>query len=213
MFIYILWERVCVLKQSRGREKGRERIPSSLCPVSAEPDAGLDLTTVRSWLEPKSRVRRSTDWANQTPQNKYFLMLHFFFSVFIKLQKPNAAIWDCDRTIEINPDSAQPYKGRGKAHWLLGHWEEAAHDTALACKLDYDEDARAMLEEVQPRAQKIAERWRKCEQKREEREIKERIERVKKARKNMRAQREEKGRQIRSSVGLFPRWLSWGNAW
>ncbi|XP_032348202.1 hsc70-interacting protein isoform X1 [Camelus ferus] len=72
-------------------------------------------------------------------------------SVFIKLQKPNAAIRDCDRAIEINPDSAQPYKWRGKAHRLLGHWEEAAHDLALACKLDYDEDASAMLKEVQPR--------------------------------------------------------------
>ncbi|XP_046532369.1 hsc70-interacting protein-like [Equus quagga] len=29
-------------------------------------------------------------------------------SVFVKLQKPNAAIRDCDRAIEINPDSAQP---------------------------------------------------------------------------------------------------------
>ncbi|XP_058538118.1 hsc70-interacting protein isoform X2 [Neofelis nebulosa] len=72
-------------------------------------------------------------------------------SVFIKLQKPNAAIRDCDRAIEINPDSAQPYKWRGKAHRLLGHWEEAAHDLALACKLDYDEDASAVLKEVQPR--------------------------------------------------------------
>uniref|UniRef100_A0A8C7BZW6 Hsp70-interacting protein N-terminal domain-containing protein n=1 Tax=Neovison vison TaxID=452646 RepID=A0A8C7BZW6_NEOVI len=53
-------------------------------------------------------------------------------SVFIKLQKPNAAIRDCDRAIELNPDSAQPYKWRGKAHRLLGHWEEAAHDLALA---------------------------------------------------------------------------------
>lgn len=72
-------------------------------------------------------------------------------SVFVKLQKPNAAIRDCDRAIEINPDSAQPYKWRGKAHRLLGHWEEAARDLALACKLDYDEDASAMLREVQPR--------------------------------------------------------------
>ncbi|KAB0389837.1 hypothetical protein E2I00_011985 [Balaenoptera physalus] len=31
-------------------------------------------------------------------------------NVFIKLQTPNAAIRDCDRAIEINPDSAQPYK-------------------------------------------------------------------------------------------------------
>ncbi|CAD7683059.1 unnamed protein product [Nyctereutes procyonoides] len=60
----------------------------------------------------------------------------------------------CDRAIEINPDSAQ----------LLGHWEGAAHDLGLACKLDYEEDASVMLKEVQPRQ-----------------EIKESIERVKKA--------------------------------
>ena len=77
-------------------------------------------------------------------------------------------IRDCDRAIEINRDSAQTYKWRGKAHRLQGHWEEAVHDLALACKLDYDEDAGAMLKEVQLRAQKIAEHWRKYEQKREE---------------------------------------------
>ncbi|KAB0399347.1 putative protein FAM10A4, partial [Eschrichtius robustus] len=31
-------------------------------------------------------------------------------TVFIKVQKSNAAIRDCDRAIEINPDSVQPYK-------------------------------------------------------------------------------------------------------
>ncbi|XP_051036554.1 LOW QUALITY PROTEIN: hsc70-interacting protein-like [Phodopus roborovskii] len=128
-------------------------------------------------------------------------------SVFVKLQKPNAAIRDCDdRAIEINPDSAQPYKWRGKAHRLLGHWEEAAHDLALACKMDYDEDASAVLREVQPRAQKIAEHGRKYERKREEREIKERIERVKKAREeHERAQREEEARrQSGAQFGSFP---------
>lgn len=34
---------------------------------------------------------------------------------------------------------------------LLGHWEEASHDLATACKLDYDEDASTMLKEVQPK--------------------------------------------------------------
>ncbi|CAD7673395.1 unnamed protein product [Nyctereutes procyonoides] len=106
-------------------------------------------------------------------------------SVFIKLQKPNAAIQDYDRAIEINPDSAQSYKWQGKAHRLLGHWEEATHDLALACKPDYDEDASAMLKEVQPR-----------------REIKERIERVKKA---------WEGPALRGTqYWLFPRWLSGG---
>ncbi|KAM7338788.1 hypothetical protein ACRRTK_002272 [Alexandromys fortis] len=126
-------------------------------------------------------------------------------SVFVKLQKPNAAIRDCDRAIEINPDSAQPYKWQGKAHGLLGPWEEAAHDPALACKLDYDEDASAMLKEVQPRAQKVAEHQRKYERNREEREIKERIERVKKAREeHERAQREEARSQSGAQYGSFP---------
>ncbi|XP_068256981.1 hsc70-interacting protein [Nyctibius grandis] len=128
-------------------------------------------------------------------------------SVFVKLQKPNAAIRDCDRAIKINPDSAQTYKWRGKAHRLLGHWEEAAHDLALACKLDYDEDASAMLKEVQPRAQKIAEHRRKYERKREEKEIKERMERVKKAREeHERAQREEEARRQAGGAqfGGFP---------
>ena len=42
--------------QGRDRERGRERIPSSLHAVSAEPDTGLNLMMVRSWPEPKSRV-------------------------------------------------------------------------------------------------------------------------------------------------------------
>uniref|UniRef100_A0A2I2ZUS9 STI1 domain-containing protein n=1 Tax=Gorilla gorilla gorilla TaxID=9595 RepID=A0A2I2ZUS9_GORGO len=123
-------------------------------------------------------------------------------SVFVKLQKPNAATQDCDRAIERNPDSAQPYKWRGKAHRLLGHWEGAAHDLALACKLDYDEDASATLKEVQPRAQKIAEHRRKYERK----QIKERVERVKKAREeHERAQREEEARrQSGAQYGSFP---------
>ncbi|KAM9434993.1 hsc70-interacting protein [Clarias gariepinus] len=117
-------------------------------------------------------------------------------SVYIKMQKPNAAIRDCDRAIEINPDSAQSYKWRGKAHRLLGHWEEAAKDLAMACKLDYDDDASAMLKEVQPKANKIQEHRRKYERKREEREIKERQERVKKAREeHEKAQREQEARQ------------------
>uniref|UniRef100_A0A4W5PR74 ST13 Hsp70 interacting protein n=1 Tax=Hucho hucho TaxID=62062 RepID=A0A4W5PR74_9TELE len=125
-------------------------------------------------------------------------------SVYIRMQKPNAAKRDCDRAIDINPDSAQPYKWRGKAHKLLGHWEEAAKDLATACKLDYDEDASAMLKEVQPKANKIIEHRRKYERKREEREIKDRKERVKKAREeHEKAQREEEARQAAGGGG-FP---------
>ncbi|XP_076609339.1 hsc70-interacting protein [Chaetodon auriga] len=125
-------------------------------------------------------------------------------SVFIQMQKPNAAIRDCDRAIKINPDSAQPYKWRGKAHRLLGHWEEAARDLATACKLDYDEAASEMLKEVQPKAKKIVEHRRKYERKREEKLIKERQERIKKAREGRaQAQREEEARQSAGGGGGF----------
>ncbi|XP_050746860.1 LOW QUALITY PROTEIN: putative protein FAM10A4 [Gymnogyps californianus] len=79
-------------------------------------------------------------------------------SVFVPLQKPNAAIRDCDKAIKIDPNSAQPYKWRGKAFWLLGHWQQTAKDLALACQLDYDEDTNNMLKEVHKGVQKIARR-------------------------------------------------------
>jgi len=57
----------------RGRERKRERIPSRLCVgLSTEPDAGLDLTTLRSRPEQKPRVGRLTDSHPGAP-NKYFL--------------------------------------------------------------------------------------------------------------------------------------------
>ncbi|XP_075689641.1 hsc70-interacting protein [Rhinoderma darwinii] len=120
-------------------------------------------------------------------------------SVYVKLQKPNAAICDCIKAIAINPDSAQPYKWRGKAHALLGHWEEAAHDLAMACKLDYDEEASAMLKEVQPRAQKIVEHKRKYERKRQEKEINERKERLRKVKEEH--EKEQREEDVRRQAG------------
>ena len=52
-----------------------ERESSASSPLSKEPEEGLDLTTLRSWPEPKSRVRCSTDWATQTDAP---LILSFF---------------------------------------------------------------------------------------------------------------------------------------
>ena len=66
----------------------------------------------------------------------------------MKLQKPNAAIRDCDEAIRMNPDSAQGYKWRGKAHGLLGNWEPAAKDLQMSCRLDYDDDANAALKDI-----------------------------------------------------------------
>ncbi|XP_062972571.1 putative protein FAM10A4 [Elgaria multicarinata webbii] len=107
---------------------------------SGEMQNAIDLITEAIKLNPQSSLL----YANRA-------------SIFVKMQKPNAAIRDCNKASELNPDDAQTYKWRGKAHMLLGHWEEAAEDLALACTWDYDEDTNALLKEVQPRALKMTE--------------------------------------------------------
>ena len=44
-----------------GAEREGERIPSRLCSVTVELDAGPSPRTMRLWTEPKSRVGRLTD--------------------------------------------------------------------------------------------------------------------------------------------------------
>ena len=39
---------------------------------------------------------------------------------YLKMNKPNACIRDCDRAIEINPDNAAAHKFRGRAHRYSG---------------------------------------------------------------------------------------------
>uniref|UniRef100_A0A915PH74 Hsp70-interacting protein N-terminal domain-containing protein n=1 Tax=Setaria digitata TaxID=48799 RepID=A0A915PH74_9BILA len=70
-------------------------------------------------------------------------------NALLKLNKPNGAIRDCNKAISLNADSAQGYKFRGRAHRLLGNFVEAHRDLAMACKLDYDDDANIWLKEVE----------------------------------------------------------------
>lgn len=93
-------------------------------------------------------------------------------SVFVKMNKPNAAIRDANAALQINPDSAKGFKARGMAKALLGKWEEAASDLHVASKLDHDEEIYSMLKKVQPNVHKIEEHRRKYERLQKEREIK-----------------------------------------
>ena len=69
-FVFVLFERESKSTHTgelgRGRGRGTERVLGST--PSLEPDSGLDLTTVRSRPEPKSRVGYLTDRATQAPQ-------------------------------------------------------------------------------------------------------------------------------------------------
>lgn len=93
---------------------------------------------------------------------------------FLKMKKCNAAITDCDKALLLNPDQALAFKYRGRAYRLLGDWEKAASNLAMACKLDYTDEANEWLKEVTPNAKKIQEHRRKYERKHYERELRRR---------------------------------------
>ncbi|KAJ4955084.1 hypothetical protein NE237_011867 [Protea cynaroides] len=128
-------------------------------------------------------------------------------SVFIKMEKPNAAIRDANAALEINPDSAKGYKTRGIAKALLGQWEEAAKDLHLASKLDFDEEISAVLKKVEPNVHKLEEHHRKYDRLRKEKEEK-RIERERQRRKAEaqaayeKAKREEQSSSSRKPGGM-----------
>ena len=71
MFIYVFFERESL--SGGGAEREKERESQAGYTLSTEPNTGLDFTTLRSWPEPKSRVRRLTNWATQTPPSGSFL--------------------------------------------------------------------------------------------------------------------------------------------
>ena len=56
--------------------------------LSMEHNAGLDLMTMRSWPEPKSRVGCSTDWVTQAPQHMIiFISAGNMIYHFLKLRE------------------------------------------------------------------------------------------------------------------------------
>ena len=57
--------------------------------------------------------------------------------------------------MSVNPDSAQSYKWRGRAHHLLGHWEEASKDYQTASKLDFDEDVSMWMKEIKSKVRTV----------------------------------------------------------
>ncbi len=69
------------------------------------------------------------------------------------MKKPASAIRDCDKAIEMNPDSAVAFKHRGLANKMLGRWEAAYKDLQTSLKLDYTDDANAAMKEVEPKVQ------------------------------------------------------------
>ena len=67
LFFFFFFERASEWPSRGGGQSGegqrdRERQSQAGYTLSTEPDVGQDLTTLRSWPEPKSRVRHLTRW-------------------------------------------------------------------------------------------------------------------------------------------------------
>lgn len=164
-------------------EPAQQMGDSSKQPTEEECDQASDLRSkaAGSYSEQKyeDAIAVYTEAIQLNPTNALFYAKRG--QAFLKLNKPNACIRDCDRALELNCDSAAAYKFRGRANRLLGNWENSAKDLRQACKIDFDEEADEWLREVTPNAKKLEQHRIKQERKKAERELRERQERVRKA--------------------------------
>ena len=73
----------------------------------------------------------------------------------LKLGHPTAAVADCTRALEINPDSAKTYKVAAKALTKLGDWAGAYAKLCIGNKIDEDEDSAALQKSLKAKCDKV----------------------------------------------------------
>ena len=99
--IYLFREQAWV---GGGAERERERESQTDCVLSTEPNAGLNARTLRSWPEPKSRVKQSTNWAIQMPLLEHFkrnmIKDNFFLCHTLKLWN-HTAVGPANLSVEL----------------------------------------------------------------------------------------------------------------
>ncbi|CAD7955775.1 unnamed protein product [Amoebophrya sp. A120] len=76
---------------------------------------------------------------------------------YLRLKKPATAVRDCNKALELNPDSAKAFRVRGKANRKLQRWDAARTDLETAQKLDFDED-------LEPVRKFVLQKWKKLEE-------------------------------------------------
>lgn len=73
----------------------------------------------------------------------------------LHLERPRAAIRDCDEALKLNPDSAKALKIRGRARKVLGDWKGARKDLSESQTIDFDDDAVEDLKFVTEKAKEV----------------------------------------------------------
>ena len=125
-------------------------------------------------------------------------------NAFVQMRKCLAAIRDCDKALEMNPDSAKAYKTRGIAHRYLGNWEQAQMDLGKGLNIDYDEDAAAIQKICAEHYNKHRVHVAKKKAARELKEREEREERARKAKEEYERQKAESASAGAAGGGGFP---------
>jgi tetratricopeptide (TPR) repeat protein len=73
----------------------------------------------------------------------------------LRLGRPSAAVADCDKALELNPDSAKAYKVCGKALVKTGAFRMAFERLCTGNKIDEDEDSAALQKQLKAKVDKI----------------------------------------------------------
>ena len=83
---------------SRAERRGHRGSEVGSVLTADNPMWGLNSRTVRSWPEPKSRVRRLTDWATQVRPFKifllYFILFYFLFYFISYFMRDRGSEWE-----------------------------------------------------------------------------------------------------------------------
>ena len=73
----------------------------------------------------------------------------------IKLRRPTAAIADCNKAKELNPDSAKMYKVSAKALSMTGDFAGAYASLCIGNKIDEDDDSRLLQKVLKAKVDKM----------------------------------------------------------
>mmetsp|Transcript_24355 Transcript_24355/g.45053 ORF Transcript_24355/g.45053 Transcript_24355/m.45053 type:complete len:461 (-) Transcript_24355:34-1416(-) len=124
----------------------------------------------------------------------------------LRLNRPRAAVRDCDAALALNPDSAKALRIRGRARKALGEYEGSLKDLSASQTIDYDDAAALDLKFV---TEKHVEMEKEQAKKRveDEEKLRKRAEEIKKAQEEAKSEAERERRQReseRSSTGGMP---------
>ena len=132
-------------------------------------------------------------------------------ALLLKMKRPNAAIRDCNRALQMNPESAKALKVRGKAYRYIGEYEKAKKDLQAGNKIDFDDDSFAMQKFLEDRlrgkerrelARAAREREREAARKQREFEERKRKWEEQRRREQEEEEREERERQQQQQGGM-----------